>query len=189
MKPIAAVALMVVLTAGCASGTSPHGGPGPSEALSPPATSAAPPVPSPSSTQVTRPSTAAPVLVTATATPWQDGDPPPPPHTTCGHAALGGENYAQIASGAASLRCFGNAVARCSSASVSYVKFGVDSGNDVVATVLPGTSCHVRYVVEGWTANGGGMTWPADTLDCGASRTADVVVLRCPGFEDRLPVA
>lgn len=114
--------------------------------------------------------------------------PSSPPHTTCGHAAVGGPEHAVVSSGGSALTCFVAAVRRCRAASVSVTEFSVDTGTDLVATIEPGTPCRARYVSQAYTANFGGEEFPASTTDCDVSVTPVGVHFHCAGLDDDVPV-
>ena len=143
----------------------------PSVAMTYPSASAPPSAPAPSTSAAPSPS----------GSPWDNGVPPSLPHTTCGHGLMGPNPVLDSAT-TRSLACFARAVRSCRAASISVTQFGVDTGTDVVATVVPASPCHARYVSDWYTGNFDGFTSTPTVLDCTVSVSRGRIRFVCPGL-------
>jgi hypothetical protein len=95
----------------------------------------------------------------------------------CGtvHVAAGRVLPQQAAAASAAESCFAHAYATCQPATLTYTSMGVDTGatQNFIERPVNG-KCALSDVVQAYTANGGGKTFPTQTYTCsGMQQQAD----------------
>jgi hypothetical protein len=82
---------------------------------------------------------------------------------------------ADAAAASAAENCFAHNYASCQASVLSFTAMGVDTGTtQTFAEHLSNGRCTVTDTVQGYTANGGGKTFPAQTYTCaGVQQQAD----------------
>jgi hypothetical protein len=95
----------------------------------------------------------------------------------CGtvHVAAARVLPADAAAASAAESCFAHNYASCQAAVLTVTTMGVDTGTtQTFAEHLSNGQCTVTDTVQGYTANGGGKTFPAQTYTCtGVHQQAD----------------
>jgi hypothetical protein len=87
----------------------------------------------------------------------------------CGtvHIAAGRVLPADVAAAASAENCFAHSYASCQAAVLTFTAMGVDTGTTQnFAEHLSNGQCTVTDTVQGYTAVGGGKTFPARTYTC-----------------------
>jgi hypothetical protein len=102
---------------------------------------------------------------------------PPTAIHQCGtvHVAAGRVLPQEAAAASAAESCFAHAYATCQPAALTFTSMGVDTGaTQTFIEHLSNGQCTVTDSVQGYTANGGGKTFPTQTYTCsGMQQQAD----------------
>ena len=87
----------------------------------------------------------------------------------CGtvHVAAGRVLPGDAATATAAEDCFARAYATCQPSVLTYTSMGVDTGaTQTFSASRVNGACALKDVVQGYTANGGGKTFPSQTYTC-----------------------
>ena len=102
---------------------------------------------------------------------------PPNAMHHCGtvHVAAGRVLPQEAAAASAAESCFAHAYTTCQPSTLTYTSMGVDTGTTQnFIEALSNGKCALTDIVQGYTANGGGKTYPAQTYTCsGMQQQAD----------------
>jgi hypothetical protein len=94
---------------------------------------------------------------------------PPFVFHSCGtvHVAAGRVLPADAAAATAAENCFAQAYTTCQATVLTYTSIGVDTGStQTFSESRFNGACAVKDIVQGYTANGGGKTFPSQTYAC-----------------------
>jgi hypothetical protein len=96
---------------------------------------------------------------------------PPNAFHQCGtvHVAAGRILPQDAAAASAAETCFAHNFTNCQASVLTVTEMGVDTGttHNFTENLMNG-KCTVRDIVQGYTANGGGTTFPSQTYTCAA---------------------
>jgi hypothetical protein len=102
---------------------------------------------------------------------------PPFVFHSCGtvHVAAGRVPPGDAAAATAAENCFAQAYTTCQPTVLTYTSMGVDTGTtQTFSASRVNGACAVKDVVQAYTANGGGKTFPSQTYTCtGVQQRAD----------------